>query len=286
MVYNRQKKIKGGFIMGMPNGYTFVGKLSCPNSKRYATYINEYCAIYKYNGSPLDARLVASVISAEVGNGWNTNSGSGDYARTHSAGLGQFTDATGPSYGLYTQADKENPQKCIKAICWYYSNCLTSAHGDAYLAYEQYNGGPNGGHVQEAINNMNQNFVPAYKNWMNYTGIKKITNSPTPAIKNNNTNALNDAKKAQAQKAANAKIEAQKKNNEIAKANALHSAEVLKKAKLTKNPIIIKQAQDAHNANKAKIIKKPIPKIKVVKSGMGIFGLLAIIIVLKNGYDL
>jgi hypothetical protein len=285
---------KGGFIMALPSGYTFVGLPSiCPNSVKYAPIINRYCTIYKYNGQPLDARLVASLITAEVGIGWNTNSGSSDYATTHSAGLGQFTNATGPAYGLNTQADKVNPEKCIKAICWYYSNCLKSAGGNAKGAYEQYNGGPNGQHVSEAVRNANQNWDPAYRTWYNNSCLKKVTNSPTPALKNNNTNAVNDAKKKADAIKANAKIIATKKANDLAKANALKASQVLAKAKLTNNKNAINKAQ--LELNKIKLNPTKIPtepneangtKAKVLKSGFGFLGIIAMVIVFKYGYDL
>jgi hypothetical protein len=117
--------------------------------------------------------------------------------------------------------------------------------------------------------------------------------SPTgnkTAVNNNNTNAVKDAQKKANEKIANDKILAQRKADEVAKQNAIKADEVLKKAKLTKDNEAIKKAQA--NVDKQKIIPKqkaditPNTKKTVLKSGFGFLGLLAIIIVFYNGYDL
>lgn len=108
----------------------------------------------------------------------------------------------------------------------------------------------------------------------------------TPSKTNNNTNAVNDAKKASDQKAANAKIKAKQASDQALKEKALKASEALKKAKLTKNPALIKKAQDDTKTKEVKKVIKPIPKITVVKSSMSLIGLIAMIVVLKNGYDL
>jgi lysozyme len=115
----------------------------------------------------------------------------------------------------------------------------------------------------------------------------------TPAKTNNNTNAVDDAKKKANQVKANAVIKAKQKANDLAKANAINAKKALEKAKLTKNANAIKQAQI--NLNKVKVnpvnIKQDkqsqnITKTKVLKSGIGFLGIIATIVLLNKGYDL
>jgi len=274
--------------MTMPTGYTFVGKRTYPNSIKYASWINQYCNMYKYNGLPLDARYVASVIQCE--SGWNPTIGASDYARTGSIGLGQFTIATGKSFGLLTKADQENPELNIKAICNYFSGCMKSANGNVALAYEMYNGGQA---VQshptayaQAKAHESQNFAPALAIWDNYSAIKKIGTSPTPSLKNNNTNAIEDVKKKFNAIIQNAKIKANQQAIQNAKVKALKLSEELKKAKLTKNPIAIKKAQIEINKSKVAIPVKTVQHKKILQGGLSIIGVVATAIILKNGYDL
>jgi|GEM_PF-1459147 hypothetical protein len=280
--------------MTMPSGYTFVGKKSYPNSIKWASWFNQYCNMYKYNGLPLDARYVAAVISAEDAS-WNPTQGSlVDYSTTGSIGLGQFTNSTGPSYGINTLADKENPEKNIKAICNYFSGCMVSAHGNVALAYEMYNGGQG---IQseltgfaQAKQHEAQNFAPALAIWDNYSAIKKIGTSPTPALKNNNTNALKDTQNKANEVIDNNKIKASRMATQLAKEKALKLSDALKKAKLTKNPIAIKKAQLDVNTSKITPTKSTTPisstPKKILQGGMSIIGIIATVVILKNGYDL
>jgi lysozyme len=108
----------------------------------------------------------------------------------------------------------------------------------------------------------------------------------TPAKTNNNTNAIKDAQKqAQAVKD-NAKIKAQTNANNLAKANALKASEALKKAQLTKSASAIAIAQKAVDMQKKNNVVAPnTTKVKVLKSGMGILGLITLMFLYK-GYDL
>lgn len=109
-----------------------------------------------------------------------------------------------------------------------------------------------------------------------------------PTINNNNTNATKDAQNALNAKNANAKIVAQKNATDLAKANAIKAQQALNKAKLTKDKNTINEAQKKVNTLSKDKVTAPISSTKkiVLKSGFGVLGMLATLIVLRNGYDL
>lgn len=186
----------------------------------------------------------------------------------------QFDAMVDLCYNIGTSTDLNHPGFPVSQVCILFNKGDIKGASNAFRGWER----------PSSLKARREREIKLFN-----TPVSATIKNATPAKNNNNTNSLNDAKKAQAEKIANAKIVAQRNANNLAKANALKSADALKKAKLTKNPALIKQAQDIHNANKAKIVKKPIQAIKsvkVVKSGIGIIGLIAMVVVLKNGYNL
>jgi len=117
------------------------------------------------------------------------------------------------------------------------------------------------------------------------TPVSTAQKNSTPSTNNNNTNAINDAKKKSNAVTGNAKIKANQQAIQNAKVKALKLSEALQKAKETKNPIAIKKAQNDINKSKVVTPTKPI-QAKVLQGGMGIIGVIATAIILKNGYDL
>jgi hypothetical protein len=294
--------------MTMPKGYKFVGCHS-PNRKSvngtdasiaYAPYLNKYCAAYKYNGQPLDADEVAAVINTENIN-WDTNLKSEtDYSLTHSLGLGQFTritrgregsTGTGQGYGISTDAQARDAELNIKALCMLWVTCLKHESGVARNAYKVYNGGPGYSNTKQMASNQKR-YDTALAYWKKY-GNGPIGNE-TPAATNNNTTKLKDEQKKLDQKKASDKAIADKKAVEDKKKADIKAAEVLKQAKLTKDKDAIKKAQAQLDKQKATPAKTTPPikttksddnskGNKIVKSGMGIIGVLALA-VLFNGY--
>jgi hypothetical protein len=64
-----------------------------------------------------------------------------DVSPAGAMGFGQFMSYTGPSYGLYEEADYFNPQKAIYAAARMMSDLTEEYNGDQVLAMVAYNGG-------------------------------------------------------------------------------------------------------------------------------------------------
>jgi hypothetical protein len=281
--------------MTMPKGYQFVGLKRYPNSIVYAPLINSWCQLYKVNGIPMDARLIATLIQTEDSS-WSPTARGGQ----GSVGLSQMIPSTGSLYGLNTYSDKINPSKSIKALCSLFSRCLSNTKGNiggdnAKRAYEEYNGGfgvfssNDTIGLSQAIGHVKQNWNPAYSIWFNTSCIAPINGKGgKPNMTNNNTNSTLDAIKAKNALLQNEKIKAQQNANALQKSNAIKANEQLKQAKLTKDPKKIKQAQNQVNASKATIkpVSSKLPSNGLKMGGFGLIGVVAMLIFLRFGYDL